>query len=198
VNYDVDIEIMELPHALRVTRDSVARKIPYLFPPSVQHPPLQDGFNVGIVWEAGGWDPRRSIPVHLLRPLTQIPHVRVHALQRGVAQSTARQLTDSDIGCDHVLLAATRMLQVDLVISVDTMVAHLAGALGVPVWTLLHAHSDWRWMMGAQSVWYPTMQLFRQTKPGAWRPVIQEMCAALRHIAIKRTLRTSVVADIAV
>jgi hypothetical protein len=196
--YDIDIEIMELPHALRATCDSVARMVPYLFPPSVQHPPLQGGFNVGIVWEAGGWDPRRSIPVHLLRPLTQIPQVRVHSLQRGVAQSTAHQLTDNDIGCDDVLVAATRMLQLDLIISVDTMPAHLAGALGVPVWTLLHAHSDWRWMMGAQSVWYPTMQLFRQTQSGAWPPVIQNVCTALRHIATKRALRASVVADIAI
>jgi hypothetical protein len=196
VEYDVDIEIMELPHALRVTRDTVAPDVPYLFPASRQLLPLPAGFNVGIVWEAGGWDPRRSIPVGLMRHLRELRHLRFHSLQRGAAQSSAHEVTDSDVGSDDVLIAATRMLQLDLIISVDTMAAHLAGALGVPIWTLLHAHCDWRWMQTSHSVWYPTMRLFRQAAPGHWMPVIESVCTALTAInSADRTRALSVVDD---
>jgi ADP-heptose:LPS heptosyltransferase len=71
----------------------------------------------------------------------------------------------------------------DLVISVDTMPAHLAGALGVPVWTLLPAEADWRWMDGRyDSPWYPTMRLFRQEEDGVWEPVIMRVAAALKRL----------------
>ena len=75
------------------------------------------------------------------------------------------------------------MLQgLDLVITVDTMVAHLAGALGKPVWTLLPARADWRWMLDREdSPWYPTMRLFRQTAPGDWRPVIARIVENLER-----------------
>jgi hypothetical protein len=194
VEYDVDIEVMELPHALRVARETLLTEVPYLFPPAVPLS-LRSGLNVGIVWESGGWDSRRSVPLDLLRLLRQIPHVHLHSLQRGPARFGATQLTDSDISCGDVLVAASRMLQLDLVMSVDTMAAHLAGALGVPVWTLLHSSCDWRWMCGDRSVWYPTMRLFRQAVPGAWPHVIDEVCTALRDTANERSLLSSVVAD---
>ena len=77
------------------------------------------------------------------------------------------------------------MRVLDLVISVDTMPAHLAGALGVPVWTLLPAEADWRWMEGRDdSPWYPTMRLFRQARGGAWAPVIARVAAALERRSI--------------
>ena len=193
--YDVDIEVMELPHALRVAFETLLAEVPYLFPPAVPCLSLPSGFNVGIVWEAGGWDSRRAVPLHLLRPLRLIPHVHLHSLQCGPARFDATHLTDSDIACDDVLVAAARMLQLDLVISVDTMAAHLAGALGAPVWTLLHSGCDWRWMRGAQSVWYPTMRLFRQAVPGAWPQVIDEVCTVLRHTVNKRRSLSSVVDD---
>src|SRR4029434_3481048 len=76
-------------------------------------------------------------------------------------------------GSDDVLAAARIIRALDLVISVDTMPAHLAGALGVPGWMLLDALADWRWMEGREdSPWYPTMRLFRQDTPGAWESVI--------------------------
>jgi ADP-heptose:LPS heptosyltransferase len=69
----------------------------------------------------------------------------------------------------------------DVLITVDSMPAHLAGALGVPVWTLLHAEADWRWMQDrGDSPWYPTMRLFRQVQPGNWEPVVERVCAELR------------------
>jgi ADP-heptose:LPS heptosyltransferase len=76
------------------------------------------------------------------------------------------------------------MRALDLVISVDSMPAHLAGALGVPAWTLLHHEPDWRWMTrGDGSAWYPKMWLFRQTRPGDWVPVIERVAIALAHAA---------------
>jgi ADP-heptose:LPS heptosyltransferase len=75
------------------------------------------------------------------------------------------------------------MRALDLVISVDSMPAHLAGALGVPAWTLLPAEADWRWMHGRDdSPWYPTMRLFRQARDGAWEPVIARVAAALEQL----------------
>jgi len=83
-------------------------------------------------------------------------------------------------GSDNVVEAARIMRALDLVISVDTMPAHLAGALGVPVWTLPDAAADWRWMDGREdSPWYPTMRLFRQERPGAWEPVVARVAAEL-------------------
>jgi hypothetical protein len=179
VDYDVDIEIMELPHALRVQSHSVPAYVPYLFPSRKKALPLGPEFNVGIVWEAGDWDPRRSIPPHIVRQLQEVSGITLHSLQRGVARGAAAEITDSDIGSDDAATAAAQMQELDLIVSVDTMVAHLAGAIGVSVWVLLHARCDWRWMSGERSVWYPTMRLFRQAAPGDWHFVIQAVRSAL-------------------
>src|SRR5262249_46339668 len=82
---------------------------------------------------------------------------------------------------DAILDTAERIAPLDLVITVDTMLAHLAGALGIPVWTLLHFDADWRWLAtGSRSPWYPTIRLFRQRAPGDWASVTAEVAAALR------------------
>ncbi len=85
---------------------------------------------------------------------------------------------------DDVLEAARVVRALDLVVTVDSMPAHLAGALGVPVWTLLHADADWRWMKERDdSPWYPTMRLFRQQRPGAWADVIAQVASQLETFA---------------
>src|SRR5215475_9247692 len=166
--HDIDVEIMEIPHALRVT--SIPNRVPYLRAPHApQLEPHQRVHRVGIVWEGGAWDPRRNVPLPLLRRLAGLPRVRLYSLQGGpvAALAGAVPATPTDIGT--ISHAATRILELDLIISVDTMVAHLAGALGRPVWTLLHADCDWRWGRDSdQTAWYPTMRLFRQTRAGAW------------------------------
>jgi len=79
------------------------------------------------------------------------------------------------------------MRALDLVVTVDSMPAHLAGALGVPVWTLLHAEADWRWMRGREdSPWYPTMRLLRQERAGEWEPVVARVAAELEAMAAGR------------
>jgi len=91
---------------------------------------------------------------------------------------------DCDRGSQAFLDTAALLMSLDLVVTSDTALAHLAGALGRPVWVLLHARSDWRWLMGrADSPWYPTMRLFRQRRLGEWEPVFAEVRAALRDAA---------------
>ncbi len=177
--YDIDVEIMELPHVFRTTLQTLPAEIPYLH---VQPARIPDDSQpaVGIVWSAGGWDERRSIPFPLLAPLARVPGIALHVLQRGSELAERPAGFGIVSGTDDVLQAARVMRALDLVISVDSMPAHLAGALGVPVWNLLHAEADWRWMEGrTDSPWYPTMRLFRQEQPGEWEPVISRVAAAL-------------------
>lgn len=177
VPYDVDIELMELPHALRVTLATLPAEVPYLHLPAA--PRLSPELAVGVVARAGSWDPRRSVEPALLGRLAAIPGVALYNLLPGADVPGAADASTSD-----PLEAASRVKALDVVVTVDTMMAHLAGALGVPVFTLLHSEPDWRWMTGrADSPWYPTMRLFRQRSAGEWEPVVAEAAAAIREIA---------------
>lgn len=170
--YDVDIEIMELAHAFRC----VASRVPYLDAPAA---PLPRGV-VGLAWRAGDWDPSRSIEFQLLSPLFALENVRFCALSVDAPHHSRLILDDRRLTIEGT---ASLMRGLELVISVDTMTAHLAGALGVPAWTLLPKHADWRWMEDrSDSPWYPTMRLFRQAKPGDWREVIDRVLHALRTV----------------
>ena len=179
VEYDVDVEVMELAHLFRATPRTLPDTVPYLHADPA--PLRRDGrLAVGLVWRAGGWDERRSIPSHLLAPLAEVPGVDFHVLQRGPGLAERPEWLGTVSGSDDVLQTARAMKALDLVITVDSMPAHLAGALGVPVWTLLHSDPDWRWMEGRDdSPWYPTMRLFRQARPGAWEDVVARVAAAL-------------------
>ena len=183
VSHDVDVEVMELPHVFRSTPDTLPSSVPYLHPPRRGRlPGGRPGLAVGLVWQAGGWDPRRSIPPALLVPLSRIPGIALHILQRGPALGEIPHGFGLPAGSDDVLEAASAMLDLDLVVTVDSMPAHLAGALGMPVWTLLQHDADWRWMeRRADSPWYPTMRLFRQPRPGDWADVVGQVRAALRR-----------------
>jgi hypothetical protein len=179
VAHDADIEIMELPHALRITPAGLASMVPYLHPPPPRHRPAAT-LEVGLVWRAGEWDPRRSVPLELLFPLARMRGVGLRILQRGPARAERPGWFGTECGSDDVLDAATCMRGLDLVISVDSMPAHLAGALGVPVWVLLPHPADWRWMEGRDdSPWYPTMRLFRQRRAGDWQAPLAQLMNAL-------------------
>jgi hypothetical protein len=178
IDYDIDVEIMELAHVFRTTLDTIPKNIPYLSAEPAELGPNTARLRVGIVWMAGGWDQRRSVPFELVRPLADLEGIELHALQRGVP-------CPPEFGVDHSTAdpheTARLLSALDLLISVDSFPAHLAGALGRPVWTLLHADCDWRWMRGRQSSpWYPTMRLFRQSAAGDWRKVIDRVAAELR------------------
>jgi hypothetical protein len=197
VEYDVDIELMELPHALRLTLDEIPREVPYLraarVPPPNLPPQAGEGrkgatlHHIGLVWRSGDWLPQRSLPDDALAPLADIHHVHWYSLQY-----PARQLpfAATDLSCADICEMAARMQQLDLLITVDTMAAHLAGALGLPVWTLLNDRCDWRWLCDRDdSPWYPSMRLFRQSANTGWQPVIDRVRAALRTIGEGRSLR---------
>jgi ADP-heptose:LPS heptosyltransferase len=112
-------------------------------------------------------------------------------LQRGPALGARAPGFGVDAGSDDVYEAARMVRALDLVVTVDSMPAHLAGALGVPVWVLLPHDADWRWMVGRDdSPWYPTARLLRQSAPGAWAPVVTRVTSALTRLA-RATLATS-------
>jgi len=183
VEFDVDIEVMELAHLFRPTPATLPAQVPYLFPAKAAQR-REPGLNVGLVWQAGSWDNSRSIPVALLRPLSAVPGVTLHIMQRHAAYPGFGLAS----GADDILEAARIMTAFDLLISVDSMPAHLAGALGLPVWTLLARHADWRWMEGREDTpWYPTMRLLRQPYPGDWRAVVARACQDLRILAATRS-----------
>ena len=186
VEYDVDIEVMELAHALRADAGMVAANIPYLHAFADQPHPrstVPGILSVGLVWEAGAWDPRRSVPVEALAPLGAVPGIRLVSLQQGHGRGSVGRIPAEDIAADTIGALAATIQQLDLVITVDTMVAHLAGALGAPVWTMLHRDCDWRWpVSGSGSIWYPTMRLFHQRHAGDWGCVIDDFVEELRKL----------------
>ncbi len=181
--YDVDIEIMELAHALRVTPETLPSEVPYLHLERghTRGRSLNDGRpSVGLVWQSGSWDPCRSVKAELMRRLTRIPSIQWKILQRGPA------LADWPVGVGEIpvirdmMEEAAELQALDLLICVDTLSAHLAGALGVRTWTLLPTEADWRWMEDREDTpWYPTMRLFRQTRPGDWESVIARVAREL-------------------
>ena len=138
-----------------------------------------------LCWAAGGWKPERSLKPRELAPLADISGVAFVSLQRGPAYESWRVAPAGppfgvELMSDSVEETAAVIANLDLVISVDTMVAHLAGALGVPVWLLLHDTADWRWLLDREdSPWYPTMRLFRQPARGDWESVVQRVATAL-------------------
>jgi hypothetical protein len=186
---------MELPYAFRTTSDRVPAEVPYLSLPAA--PPLDchgDALHVGLCWASGPWNSVRSMPLTALNPLGDIPGVVFHSLQWGApaaaAWTHAHRLrlcnAHAPMPVDLAVMAQT-IARMDLVISVDTMVAHLAGALARPVWVLLLRNADWRWMTGRRdSPWYPTMRLFRQTVQGDWSHPVAALAQALRMRSVIR------------
>jgi hypothetical protein len=122
-----------------------------------------------------------------MAPLFVTPGARFYSLQAGPDREDLRRLsvpiTDLNDPSACVLDTAKQLNGFDLVITVDTMVAHLAGGMGIPVWTLLPFQCDWRWMLARDdSPWYPTMRLFRQTRPGDWAVAMDRVVDSLHSL----------------
>ncbi len=153
-----DVEIMELAHALRLPPSPA----PYLqaMPMTLDLPrPI-----IGVCWAVGGWDAARSMPWRLLTGLDRIG--TVVSLQRGATDAPWPDPVD---GTMDMLATAGLVAACDHVVTVDTMMAHLAGAMGRPTSVLLRADADWRWMRGRDdSPWYGATRLYRQPVPGDW------------------------------
>jgi hypothetical protein len=188
VPFDVDVEIMELPHIFRTQLATIPDRVPYIEIPRPDRRPSP--IRVGVVWTAGGWDDRRSIPFALLERLLDIPGVDFVPLQpvRTAAEAARFSLDSNALSIEE---RAEVMVGCDLVVSVDTMAAHLAGALAVRALVMLHADADWRWMNDrSDSPWYPTLGLVRQRIPGAWGPVIEEVRARVVDAAAQASSAT--------
>jgi hypothetical protein len=185
--YEVEIEIMELAYALRANSANLPPPYPHLNARVAGRPALpQDGrLRVGILWAASDWDTTRSIPFSALAPILDVPGTRFFSLQQG--RAAAEPLLHPRISVEHlsprtvdVVSAAAAMVELDLVITVDGMPAHLGATLGRPTWVLLKHDADWRWMEDrADSLWYPSMRLFRQTRRGDWAAPIRAAAEAL-------------------
>jgi tetratricopeptide (TPR) repeat protein len=201
--HDFYISMLSLPRIFATTLDTVPAEIPYLDADRDLAARWQRdlgatrGYRVGIVWQGNTRhhnDRCRSVPLEEFRPLGRVPNVQLFSLQKcpGSEQigTLSEPLTIVDLGprldedSGPFMDTAAIMKSLDLVIAVDTAAAHLAGALGVPVWVPLSATSDWRWLLDRDdSPWYPTMRLFRQSEIGRWDDVFDRMTVELRELA---------------
>jgi Tfp pilus assembly protein PilF len=191
--HDCWAPLASLPHLLGTRFDTIPAKIPYLYPPPrpnlrIVAPPGQK-LAVGLAW-AGKTTPRdRSWPLEELFPLLDHPGVTFYSLQLGPRAEdlkrtgASRLMRDASPVLQSFADTAHVMGELDLIITIDTAVAHLAGALGRPVWVLLRYVSDWRWQdEPLTSPWYPTMRLFRQPDPSDFKTPVARMAAALETL----------------
>ncbi|MCE7032275.1 hypothetical protein LY625_06520 [Lysobacter sp. GX 14042] len=180
VDYDVDVELMELAHVFRSTPDDLPGRVPYLHaePHGLPGPDVRP--RIGLVWRGGDWNPARSMDFRQIAPLAGLPGVRALIVQPQARDAGWDGCTGEYPGEFGIPAYASVLSALDLLVTIDSMPAHLGGALGVPTWVLLHHEPDWRWMEGRDdSPWYPGMRLFRQRAAGDWAGVVDQVMAAL-------------------
>lgn len=190
--FDYWSPLMSLPAAFQTTPATIPATIPYLQPPSegLTIPPRSPHHRrrVGMVWasgKTGATARKRSTSLMAWQDLLALPNLDFFALQPELEPAEATWLTDRGVTLLGDRLGdfadtARAIAQLDLVISVDTAVAHVAGAMGRPVWILLPAVPDWRWLLtGDRTAWYPTARLFRQSKIGDWPGLFDRLQSAL-------------------
>ena len=196
IDFDYYIPLLSLPGVFGTELDTIPARIPYLHADAELAARKRaliggEGLKVGLAWAGSPTniaDDRRSLALSALAPLADVEGVRFYSLQKGPAAQQARHpppgmtLIDLDAHIGDFADTAAMMTHLDLVITVDTSVAHLAGALGVPVWTMIYHPPDWRWLLEREdSPWYPTMRLFRQHAVDEWAPVVERVASALRE-----------------
>lgn len=197
-DFSCHVPVMSLPRILGTTLESIPAEIPYLRPDPerLDHWRSElgatDGFKIGIVWQgnpAHSRDRERSCRLSRFEPLARIPGVRLFSLQKNHGleqlQEVAGRFTVTELGSrlDDLADTAAVMRWLDLVISVDSAPAHLAGALGVPVWLVLPSVCDWRWMTDHDDTpWYPSMRLRRQRRFGDWNDLFARLAHELSYI----------------
>ena len=198
-DFDFHAPLLSLPRAFGTDLDTIPADVPYLAAPPDEvrgwtaRLQLAGGaLNVGFVWAgnpAHANDRERSLSLAQLAELAEVGGVRWYALQKGSREEESRAAPGGwrlrEVGGALVDFADTAAVlsALDLVICVDTAVAHLAGALGKPVWVLVPTPADWRWLTGREdSPWYPTMRLFRQRVRGEWGEVVGRVRAALAEV----------------
>lgn len=206
LDFDFHSPLLSLPRLFGTTLQSLPDNLPYLFAAPERVEKWKkilgpgDGIRIGIAWRGNPshqFDKVRSIPLAAFESLAKIDGVTLISLQKGQGSDdlkSIRQFGIVDFGSELDLHGgafmdtAAIMKNVDLVVTVDSAPAHLAGALGVPVWLVLSRVADWRWLLDRQdSPWYPTMRLFRQSIAGDWQGVFRSMTDQLRAAARPNT-----------
>jgi hypothetical protein len=208
--FDLHCPLMSLPLAFNTSEDTIPRRVPYLeadpdaierWRSIISQPPVA-GLRIGLVWagarrqdqpHAAAIDQRRSMRLTQMAPLGMVPDCVFVSLQLGppAAETQTAPFPLIDVAGQLIDFAETAALvaSLDLIISVDTAVAHVAGALGKPVWLLSRHDACWRWGRDrADTPWYPTMRLFRQTTPGDWPGVMQRVTRALIELRVAGSL----------
>jgi hypothetical protein len=188
--------LLSLPAVMKTALETIPAAVAYLHADEAKRADwaarlaVETRRKIGLVWAGRpthGNDRQRSVALSRLAPLWDIANVRWISLQQGEAgrQSADAPMEMADWSSEMRDFADTAAViaNLDLVITVDTAVAHLAGAMGRPVWVLLPFVPDWRWMLERRdSPWYPTMRLFRQARFGDWDGVIGQVKAALQNL----------------
>lgn len=197
--FDTYLPLLSLPRIFGTTPETIPAQTPYFDLAALKRrkagnlpvlpPSPQQRKKVGIVWAGSPThrnDQRRSCPIREFLPLLQMPEIAFYSLQKGERSRELESLPSGvkvyDLESQLHDFGGTALLieQLDLVISVDTSVVHLAGALGKPVWTLISYVPDWRWgLEGETTPWYPNLRLFRQNREGDWGEVIAHVSEAL-------------------
>jgi tetratricopeptide (TPR) repeat protein len=212
---DEHTPLMNLPRIFGTTLATIPAQVPYVFsdPALVDHWRRElagyPGRKVGIAWQGSAknlHDALRSMPLRSFAPLARVPGVHLFNLQKGPGSEQIAELSGQfkliDLGSrldttGAFVDTAAVMMNLDLVITSDTAIAHLAGALGRPVWVVLSYAPDWRWMLQREdSPWYPTMRLFRQGAVGRWDDVFERMAAELSALPRTRSAVSSVLIEV--
>jgi Flp pilus assembly protein TadD len=183
--FDFHCPLASLPLAFGTTIHSIPAAVPYIS--GAARTDLLAGFKVGVAWSgrpSHANDANRSIPIKHFEPLSKLQNIALHSVQKdSPPRDLALNLIDHSGELEDFTDTASLIVALDLVISADTAVAHLAGALGKPTWLLLPFAPDWRWLLNRDdSPWYPTMRLFRQPAPGDWPAVIQRVADELQKL----------------
>jgi len=207
--FDFYAPLLSLPAILNTTLKTIPANIPYLSIANHTISPIvtqSKVLNIGIVWAGSPThknDKNRSINLSFFSAITNIHNTQFYSLQVGDRRVDLNQevftspIIDAGKHLGNYAETATVINQLDLIITVDTSVAHLAGAMGKPVWVLLPFAPDWRWLLERDdSPWYPTMRLFRQQERGNWTPVFNAVHQALEEYPIKKTRTVSLSATV--
>jgi tetratricopeptide (TPR) repeat protein len=199
--FDYHVSVLGLARIFGTTLQTIPSRVPYLAADPTRVQPWRNrvgdapGLKVGLVWAGNPThkgDRHRSIALTQFAILRDVPNVNWFSLQMGPATSQLPAapfpIVDLAPGLNDFADTAAALQALDLLITVDTSCAHLAGALARPVWTMLQFDPDWRWMLDRfDTPWYPTMRLFRQTTPGDWNLVVESIASALAEFRVSRS-----------
>ena len=213
--FEQHISIMSMPWLMRTTFEKIPREVPYLFSNVKANAVWKekmpgDKLKVGIVWAGNPRkqevkfrviDGRRTVTLDMLKPILDVENIDFYALQKGgeaeaqqydeylmygISKPKFANLTNLMPDVTDWADTAAIVANLDLVITVDTAVAHLVGAMGKPVWILSRFDACWRWLQNRpDSPWYPTARVFGQTEPGNWTPIIQQVADLLKTAKVK-------------